>query len=92
MNAALQIAAVVTKTVILLLGGTITYFAYQASQRTRTTPLRTLALGFGVITVGALFGGVAHQFVSASIVSGVLINSILTAAGFAIITYSLYME
>jgi heme/copper-type cytochrome/quinol oxidase subunit 3 len=92
MNAALQIAVVVTKTVILVLGGTITYFAYKASQRTRTASLRTLSLGFGVITVGAVFGGVAHQFVSASIASGVLINSILTAVGFVIITYSLYME
>lgn len=85
-------AIVVVKTVILLLGGGITYIAYKAYRRTGASSLRILGVGFGVITFGALLAGIANQILSVSLEMGVLINSILVAVGFAIILYSLYLE
>lgn len=86
------IAIVVVKTVILLLGSGITYIAYKAYQRTGAPSLRALSLGFGVITLGVLFAGIANQILSVSLEAGILINSLLVAVGFGIIMYSLYPE
>lgn len=80
------------KTVILGLGGAITFIAYKAHQRTRAPSFRVLGVGFGIITFGALLAGVAHQLLGVSLEMGVLINSFLTAIGFGIILYSLYLE
>lgn len=92
MSRSLAIGIIVTKTIILLLGGLITYLSYKAHRRTKTAALRALAIGFGIVTLGALFAGVAHQLLGVSLSMGVFINSILTMLGFVIITYSLYVE
>jgi len=85
-------AIVAVKTVILLLGGGITYIAYRAYRRTGTPSLRVLGIGFSVITFGTLLAGIAHQLLSVSLEMGILINSILVAIGLAIVLYSLYLE
>lgn len=92
MMGSLTIGIIVTKTIILLLGGLITYLSYKAYRRTHAAALRALAIGFGIVTLGALLAGVAHQLLGVSLASGIFINSILTALGFVIITYSLYVE
>lgn len=80
------------RALILILGGTITYFAYQAYQRTEFEPLRALALGFGVVTLGALLAGGLGLLagVTPRLVS--VLYSAFTVTGFAIIVYSLYIE
>lgn len=88
----ISIGIIVMKTIILLLGGLISYLSYKAYRRTKTPALRALAIGFGIVTLGALFAGVAHQLLGVSLTMGVFINSILTMIGFVIITYSLYVE
>ncbi len=88
----LQTAIVVLNGIILVLGGAITYFAYKAYSRTGDNSLRGLMAGFGLVTSGALFGGIAHQLFDVPLGTGIVINSGLTAAGFAVITYSLYAE
>ena len=85
-------AIVVIKTVILILGGGITYIAYKAYQRTGAPSFRALGVGFGIITLGALLAGIANQILSVSLETGVLINSVLVAIGLGIILYSLYLE
>lgn len=87
-----ETAIVIAKTIILLLGGAIAYIAFKAYRRTGVRSFRTLGIGFGVITFGALLAGIADQLLSVSLEMGVLINSILVAIGFAIILYSLYLE
>lgn len=87
-----ETAIVVVKTVILLLGSGITYIAFRAYRNTGTPSLRTLSIGFGIITLGVLFAGIAHQILSVSLEMGILINSILVAIGLAIVLYSLYLE
>lgn len=80
------------KTIIVILGGAITYIAYKAYSRTKAPSLRALAFGFGVVTAGALSAGIAHQLLGVSFQAGVLINSVLTVLGFSVIIYSLYIE
>ena len=85
-------AIVAAKTVTLLLGGLITYFSYRAYRRTGARPLRALAIGFAIITLGAALGGAVDLLTSADVLTGVLVNSVLTMIGFAFIVYSLYTD
>ncbi len=77
---------------ILVLGSAITYFAFKAYRRTGDRSLRGLMVGFGFVTLGALFGGIAHQLFNLTLDVGIVINAVLTAVGFAVITYSLFIE
>jgi len=85
-----ELVIVGAKTATLLLGGSITYFAYKAFSRTGDPALRALAIGFGIVTLGALLGGFLDRIIGLE--AGVATSSVLTAAGFAVITYSLYVE
>ena len=88
----LESAIVVTKTLTLILGSLITLFSYRAYRRTGAVALRSLAVGFGIVTVGAILAGVTDQFTDLGFASGVLLQSVLTLVGFAVITYSLYAD
>lgn len=80
------------KTVTLLLGGLITYFAYKAYRRTGAASLRYLALGFAIVTFGAMMGGVVDQLLQMPRDLALTTESGLTVIGFAVIVYSLYVE
>ncbi|NHN43291.1 hypothetical protein G9C85_16865 [Halorubellus sp. JP-L1] len=84
---------VALKAITLALGGLISYLSYRAYRRTGAGPLWYLAVGFGVITLGSLVAGVFDQFLTnVGRGTALVIESGLTAVGFAIITYSLYTE
>jgi xanthine/uracil permease len=85
-------AIVAAKTVTLLLGGLITYLSYRAYRRTGARPLRALAVGFAIITTGAALGGAIDLLTSADVLTGILVNSVLTMVGFGFIVYSLYTD
>ncbi len=92
-----QVGIVVTKTLTLLFGGLITYYSWQAHQRTGAPELRALAIGFGVVTSGALLGGALDILVNrvlgeVELALSVFVSSALTTVGFAVILYSLYVE
>lgn len=82
---------IVLKTVTLLLGGLITYFAASAAITTEARPLRLLAIGFGTVTIGTLSAGIADQILAVDTETALVAESALTAVGFAVITYSLYV-
>jgi hypothetical protein len=93
MSSHTQALIVVLKAITLGLGGLISYLSYRAYTRTSARPLWYLAVGFGVVTLGSLIAGVFDQFLmDATRDTALLIESGLTAIGFAIITYSLYSE
>jgi hypothetical protein len=81
-----------TKTITLVLGGLISLLAYRAYDRTGAPALRALAVGFAVVTAGALAGGIVDLFTPIRLVYGVVAQSALTTVGFGIITYSLYAD
>ncbi|MFB6309559.1 MAG: hypothetical protein ABEH64_00100 [Salinirussus sp.] len=85
-------AIVAFKTVTLGLGALITFFAYRAYRRTGRTALWYLAIGFAIVTLGSLLGGVLDQFLASAFRIGLLVESALLTVGFAVIVYSLYVE
>lgn len=87
-----DVVLVVSQTAIVILGGSISYFAYKAYNRTANPALRALSIGFGIVTIGAVSAGILHHLLGVELAAGVAINSVLTALGFAVVTYSLYVE
>jgi hypothetical protein len=61
-------ALVALKTITLLLGGLITYFSYKAYRRSGARPLWYLAVGFGIVTAGAMFAGLIDQLLRLSVI------------------------
>lgn len=86
------IALAVAKTLVLLVGGLITYFAFKAFRRTERRALGLLATGFGIVTLGLVFAGISFELVGVPLAVGVLIESGLVLVGFVIIAYSLYIQ
>ncbi|WP_129115038.1 DUF7521 family protein [Halegenticoccus tardaugens] len=85
-------AIIAVKTGILILGGLITYFSWKAYRRTGARALRALAIGFGVVTLGAFVGGLTDQVLHIPMDVSILLDALLTLLGFAVITYSLYAD
>jgi heme/copper-type cytochrome/quinol oxidase subunit 3 len=91
-NAEVQLAVAIVKTLILVVGGSVTYLAYSAYRRTRDESLRLLAAGFALIVVGVLLGGFTFEILMVDIGVGVLIESLFVLAGLSIIAYSLRVQ
>lgn len=85
-------AITAAKTATLLLGGLITYLTAKAYRRTGAPSLRALAIGFGIVTLGGVIAGVGDLTGTLDLRTNVLIQSVVTAIGFGVITYSLYQE
>ena len=83
---------IVLKTLTLVLGGLITYQAFKAFRRTRSPALRSLTVGFGLVTLGSLLAGLVDQFAGLPTDLALVTESFLTVAGFAVILYSLYVD
>jgi hypothetical protein len=83
-------SVVVLKTITLVLGAMITYFAAKAYQRTGSRPLWLLAVGFAIVTAGSLLAGVVDLGLELGGTWAILTESAMTALGFAVIVYSLY--
>lgn len=81
---------VFTNTATLLCGGLITYLAFRAFERTRSPSLYSLALGLGLVTLGALAGGFSHQFTSLGFEASLAVQSSFSALGFVTMAFSLY--
>ncbi len=88
----MAIALAVVKTLVLLVGGTITFFAYKAYRRTEQRALGLLAAGFGLVTLGFVLAGVLYELLDISLYLGILFESLLMLAGFLVIAYSLYVS
>ncbi|OAQ51429.1 hypothetical protein HTG_17205 [Natrinema mahii] len=85
------IALAVVKTLVLVVGGVITFFAYKAYRRTRQPALAYLALGFGLVTLGLVLAGMLYEVLGLPLMTGILLESLLVLAGFFVIAYSLYV-
>jgi hypothetical protein len=83
---------VAAKTATLAFGSAPIYLSYRAFRRTDSRALRVLATGIGLLTLGALLGGLLHQFAGLSLRASVGVHSVFTAAGFAVMTYSLFVD
>ena len=84
-----QLAIAVVKTLILIVGGVVTYFAFRAYRRTYDRSLGFLAVGFGFIVVGVLLAGFTFELLDVTLGLGILIESLFVLVGLSIIAYSL---
>jgi hypothetical protein len=91
------IGLIVVKTLVAVMGGTVTFFSYKAYRRTRSRSLGLLAAGFALVTLGAILGGTAYELLGGTAYEllgiwldlGVLVEGLLVLAGFSLIAYSL---
>lgn len=86
----ITLLVVVASAVTLALGAVLTHLAYRAYRRTGSPVLRSFTLGFGLVTLGLLFGGGVHQVLGLGFLPGLLAQRLLTVAGFGLLIYSLY--
>lgn len=86
----IMIALAVVKTLVLIVGSVITYFAYRAYRRTRQRALGYLAGGFSLVTLGLVLAGLSTELLGVSLEAGILLESLLVLIGFVVIAYSLY--
>jgi heme/copper-type cytochrome/quinol oxidase subunit 3 len=84
-----QLAIAVVKTLILIVGGVVTYLAFSAYRRTYDRSLAFLAVGFALIVVGVLLAGFTFELLNVALGVGVLVESLFVLFGLAIIAYSL---
>jgi len=54
--------------------------------------MRVLSLGIGLVTAGAVLAGSLNQLVGVPLVLSTTVESLFTAAGFIVMTYSLYSD
>ncbi|SDR44271.1 DUF7521 family protein [Natronobacterium texcoconense] len=88
----IALALAVVKTLVLVVGSVITYFAFKAYRRTRQRALGLLALGFGLVTLGLVLAGMLYEILEVPLAAGILLESVLVLAGFVVIAYSLYVQ
>ncbi len=84
-----QLAIAVVKTLILVIGGVVTYLAFRAYRRTYDRSLGFLAVGFGLIVVGVGLAGITFEILGVALGVGVLIESLFVLVGLSIIALSL---
>ena len=88
----IAIVLAIVKTLVLVVGGVITYFAFKAYRRTQQRALGLLAGGFGLVTLGMGVAGMSYELLGVELAVGVLLESLLVLVGFSIIAYSLYVQ
>lgn len=79
------------KSLNLLLGDVITYYAYRAYRRTGVTALGAVSVGFAIITFGVFVAGLVDQLPLLHSELALIIEAVFTAVGFSAILYSLYI-
>jgi threonine/homoserine/homoserine lactone efflux protein len=80
------------KVVTLSFGGILTLLSVRAYRRTGSPALRALAIGIGLVTTGAILGGALHQILGLTLETSATLQSVFTAIGFGVLTYSLYTK
>ncbi|MFB6106754.1 MAG: hypothetical protein ABEJ70_07250 [Halobacteriaceae archaeon] len=81
---------VVAKLITMGLGFLIAYQAYRGYRTHGSEPMRYVALGFFLISVGAVLEGALYEIVGLSIFLAGTIQTTIVAAGMLAVLYSLY--
>lgn len=85
----MHLGLVVAKLVTLGLGLLVAGQAYRGYRRSDDPPMLYLAVGFFVISVGAIVEGVLYELGQSIFLAG-MIQSLVVASGMVAILYSLY--
>ena len=87
-----MLALAIVKTLIFVVGGLITFFAFKAYRRTESRALGLLTVGFGTVTVGALLGGMTYEILGVALPVGIVVESVFVFIGFCLIAISLRVD
>lgn len=86
-TATVLLAAV--RTIVLILGMTISYLSYKAYRRTESPYLRNASIGFAIVAFGVFLEGILYELLHFSLYSAHIIESVVVAIGFGVLLYSL---
>jgi hypothetical protein len=75
--------------IVLVMGGTVVFYAARAFTRTRGTSMLLLAAGFAFVTAGSVIAGVLFNLANADLATVETVQAWSLAAGFTILVYSL---
>jgi len=79
----------VAQAFILVFGGVVVYYASRAYGKTKSQAMLLLALGFALVTIGALLAGLLYNMGTVDLSTVITFQAYSQAAGFLIIVYSL---
>lgn len=82
---------VAIKTLNLILGGLVTFYAVRAYREHPSTTMWAFSIGFGLITFGALVSGVLDLVFPIGFQQAIVVEGLFVAGGFVAILYSLYV-
>lgn len=86
----MHIGLIIAKLVTMVLGFLIAYQAYRGYRRNHSRPLRYVAVGFVLISFGAVIEGILFDVVGLSIFDAGTIQTAIVALGMLCILYALY--
>lgn len=76
--------------ITLILAGIVAYLAAKSFRRSRSRMMLFLSVGFCLIALGALMSGLLYEFFAFRLEDSYAIESVLVAAGLAVVVYSIY--
>ncbi|HUI87014.1 MAG TPA: hypothetical protein VLY21_07660 [Nitrososphaerales archaeon] len=79
----------VAQALIFVFGVIVIYYASRAYSRHRSRSMLFLAIGFAIVTIGAVAAGVLFELLSVGLETVEAIQAVSQAIGFFIIVYSL---
>lgn len=88
----MHLELVAAKLVTMVIGLVIAVTAYRGYRRNDSEPMLYLAVGFSIISVGAVIEGVLYDVFEFSIFWAGTVQTSLVAVGMLVILYSLYGE
>ncbi len=88
----MHVGLIVAKFVVVVLGIGIAVQSYRAYARYDSKPMFYLALGFTVISIGAVIEGVLYEVGQFSIFDAGMIQATVVACGMCLILYSIHYQ
>lgn len=92
MVSGLQLYASLMKIAVLVTGLTILYFTVRAAHRRADDGLWVLSLGILLTGLGLVLSGLFTTVLSATVEFDIAVSSTVSAAGLAVIVYSMFTE
>ncbi len=79
----------VAQALVLTFGGIVVYSAAKGYSKRRSGAMLFLALGFAIVTAGAILAGILFETVGTDLLTAEAVQATGQAVGFGIIVYSL---
>lgn len=81
---------IIAKIATMTLGFLIAFQAYRGYKRNNSQPMLYLAIGFSLISFGAVLEAILYEVIGLTIFNASAIQTTIVAVGMIIILYSLY--